>query len=111
MVTGVVDVKTAVEAMKLGADGLHPQALRSRRADRFPRQDPGERRMRRRARALMEENLEFMGVLSLFERASGLFSTLSVDPFGGALDRRALSRDPRSVGRAVGCRGSRLRAA
>jgi DNA-binding response OmpR family regulator/GGDEF domain-containing protein len=80
MVTGVVDVKSAVDAMKLGATDyiLKPfdRSLLLDSVDKILQR----RRLREEHARLIEENLEFMGVLSLFERASGLFSTLSVDP-------------------------------
>ena len=38
------------------------------------------RRMRDEHARLMAENLEFMGVLSLYERALGLYANLSLEP-------------------------------
>lgn len=97
MVAGVVDVKTAVEAMKLGATDyiLKPfdQAALTDSLDKILKQ----RKLRDEHARLMEENLEFMGVLSLVERASGLFATLSVEPLaerlieGFCLETRAQS--------------------
>jgi FixJ family two-component response regulator/GGDEF domain-containing protein len=85
MVTGVVDVKTAVEAMKQGATDyiLKP----------FDRKDLTgaldkvlqRRRLRDEHARLMAENLEYMGVLSLYERALGLFSTLALQPLADRL--------------------------
>ncbi len=85
VVTGVVDVRTAVGAMKMGATDyiLKP----------FDRTDLTEaidrvlnrQRLRDEHARLMEENLEFMGVLSLFERAVGLFSSLAVEPLAERL--------------------------
>ena len=78
IVTGVVDVQTAVDAMKLGATDyllkpfdretltgaldaiLHQQRLRDEHAQ------------------LMAENLEYMGVMSLYERAAALFGAVGV---------------------------------
>ncbi len=80
MVTGVVDVNTAVDAMKQGATDyiLKPfdRAALTGSIDRILQQC----RLRDEHARLIEENLEFMGVLSLMERAHGLFSTLSVEP-------------------------------
>jgi two-component system cell cycle response regulator len=80
MVTGVVDVKTAVEAMKQGAvDYILKPFDRSALVDSIEK-IMGQRQLHREHAQLMKENLEFMGVLSLFERAAGLFSTLAVEP-------------------------------
>jgi len=80
MVTGVVDVKTAVDAMKQGITDyiLKPfdrKAL-SGSLDRILQR----RRLRDEHARLMVENLEYMGVLSLYERAAGLFRTLALEP-------------------------------
>ena len=85
LVTGVVDVKTAVDAMKQGAvDYILKPFDRSALVDSLEK-ILGQRRLHREHAQLMEENLEFMGVLSLFERAAGLFSTLSVEPLAERL--------------------------
>jgi FixJ family two-component response regulator/GGDEF domain-containing protein len=80
MVTGVVDVKAAVEAMKLGATDyiLKPfdRGLLIEAVDKIL----ARRQLRDEHARLIEENLEFMAVLSLFERAAALFSTLAVEP-------------------------------
>ena len=85
MVTGVVDVKAAVEAMKQGATDyiLKPfdrEALIEavgRIVDRL--------RLRSEHARLIEENLEYMGIVSLFERATALFSNLAVEPLAERL--------------------------
>jgi len=85
MVTGVVDVKTAVEAMKLGAtDYVLKPFDRGTLTDSLDK-ILATRRLKDEHARLMEENLEFMGVLSLVERASGLHSTLSVAPLAERL--------------------------
>ncbi len=80
VVTSDADVKTAVEAMKLGAtDYLLKPIDRSallRTLDGILQR----RRMREEHARLMAENLEFMGVFSLYERALGLHATLSLEP-------------------------------
>ncbi len=85
MVTGVVDVKTAVEAMKQGAvDYILKPFDRGALIDSIDR-ILGQRQLHREHAQLIEENLEFMGVLSLFERAAGLFSTLAIEPLAERL--------------------------
>ena len=80
VVTSDAGVKTAVEAMKLGAtDYLLKPIDRSallRTLDGILQR----RRMREEHARLMAENLEFMGVFSLYERALGLHATLSLEP-------------------------------
>jgi FixJ family two-component response regulator/GGDEF domain-containing protein len=85
MVTGVIDVKTAVDAMKQGAcDYILKPFDRGALIDSIDR-ILGQRRLHQEHAHLMQENLEFMGVLSLFERAAGLFSTLAVEPLAERL--------------------------
>lgn len=85
MVTGVVDVKTAVDAMKQGAvDYILKPFDRDALTDSIDR-ILSRRQLHREHAQLIEENLEFMGVLSLFERAAGLFSTLAVEPLAERL--------------------------
>jgi diguanylate cyclase (GGDEF)-like protein len=80
VVTGVVDVKTAVDAMKLGASDylLKP----------FDRQALGlclegllqKKRLQTEHARLLAENIEFMGERRLFERALGLFACVTLQP-------------------------------
>ena len=97
MVTGVVDVETAVDAMKLGATDYILKPFDG--PTLFDALDKilAQQKLAGEHARLMEENLEFMGVLSLVERASGLFSTLAVEPLaeriieGLCLETRAQS--------------------
>jgi two-component system cell cycle response regulator len=85
VVSGVVDVATAVQAMKLGASDylLKPfdQAALCDSIERIL----DRRRLRDEHARLVEENLEFMGVLSLVERATHLFDSLAVAPLAERL--------------------------
>jgi len=80
VVTGVVDVATAVEAMKLGASDylLKPfdrKTLAATLDDLLLR-----RGIRRERDRLLTENIEFIAETRLLERAIGLFSTLDREP-------------------------------
>jgi diguanylate cyclase (GGDEF)-like protein len=80
VITSVGDVKTAVDAMKLGATDylLKPldRAALTRALDAiFER-----RRLRAEHGQLVAENIEFMGVFTQYERLLGLFATLEVEP-------------------------------
>ena len=85
IVTGVVDVKTAVDAMKLGATDYILKPFDRTGLTSALGKILGRRKLRDEHARLMAENLEFMGVLSVFERACGLFSTLSVEPLAERL--------------------------
>jgi diguanylate cyclase (GGDEF)-like protein len=80
VVTSVGDVKTAVEAMKLGATDYLLKPIDRGALLRSLEGILQRRRMREEHARLMAENLEFMGVFSLYERALGLHSSLSLEP-------------------------------
>ena len=80
VLTGVGDVPTAVEAMKVGATEylLKPidRAVLARALEELLQR----RQMREEHASLLAENLEFMGAVSLYERALALFSVLAPEP-------------------------------
>jgi diguanylate cyclase (GGDEF)-like protein len=80
VVTSVGDVKTAVEAMKLGATDYLLKPIDRSALIRALEGILQRRHMREEHARLMAENLEFMGVLSLYERALGLYANLSLEP-------------------------------
>lgn len=74
------DVKTAVECMKEGAlDYQHKPIERGALQHTLERLFES-RRLEFEHHRLMQENLDYMGELSLYERAMGLFATLSLEP-------------------------------
>ena len=85
VVTGVVDVKAAVDAMKQGATDYILKPFDREALVESVGKLAERRRLRVEHARLVEENLEYMGVVSLFERATGLFSTLSVEPLAERL--------------------------
>jgi FixJ family two-component response regulator/GGDEF domain-containing protein len=80
IVTGVVDVKTAVEAMKQGATDYILKPIDHKVLSSSLEKILQSRRLQGEHSQLMAENIEIMGVLSLYERAAALFSTLSLEP-------------------------------
>ena len=80
VLASVGDVKNAVECMKEGAADyqlkpIERSALQHTLESLFAR-----RRLELEHHRLMQENLDYMGELSLYERAMGLFATLSLEP-------------------------------
>ena len=80
VVTAVVDVKTAVGAMKQGATDYILKPFDRKALSTSLGKILQRRRLIDEHARLMAENLEYMGVLSLYERAAGLFSTLALEP-------------------------------
>jgi two-component system, cell cycle response regulator len=80
VVTSVGDVRTAVDAMRTGASDYLLKPLDPTLLERSLDAILQRRRLRHEHAALMAENLEYMGVLSLYERTLALFSTLAIEP-------------------------------
>ena len=77
VVTSVGDVKTAVDAMKLGATDYLLKPIDRAALLRAIDSVLERRRMREEHARLMAENLEYMGAFTLYERALGLFANLT----------------------------------
>ena len=80
VVTGVVDVKTAVDAMKLGASDYLLKPFDRRALALCLESILQKRRLQTEHARLLAENIEFMGERRLFERALGLFACVAVQP-------------------------------
>ncbi len=80
VVTGVVDVRTAVDAMKLGASDYLLKPFDRRALSLCLDSILQKRRLQTEHARLLAENIEFMGERRLFERALGLFSTVAIQP-------------------------------
>ncbi len=80
VVTSVGDVRTAVDAMRTGASDYLLKPLDPTLLERSLDAILQRRRLRHEHAALMAENLEYLGVLSLYERTLALFSTLAIEP-------------------------------
>ncbi len=80
VVTSVGDVRTAVDAMKLGATDylLKPldRAVLLRSLDAIAER----RRMREENQRLVSENIEYLSAFAQYERILALFATLAVEP-------------------------------
>jgi len=85
VVTGVVDVKTAVDSMKLGASEYLIKPFDRATLANSLEKILHNRRLKAEHARLLAENIEYMGERSLFERATGLFSCLAVDPLGARI--------------------------
>jgi two-component system cell cycle response regulator len=80
VVTGVVDVKTAVDAMKLGANEYLLKPFDRKTLSMALEGILQNRRLKAEHARLLEENIEYIGERSLYERALSIFSTLAVEP-------------------------------
>lgn len=80
VVTSVGDVKTAVDAMKLGATDYLLKPLDRTSLLRSLEALLERMRIEREHHMLMAENLEYLSVFTQYERVLGLLSTLSVEP-------------------------------
>jgi diguanylate cyclase (GGDEF)-like protein len=80
VVTGVVDVKTAVDAMKLGATDYLLKPFDRAALSRCLEGILQKRRLQSEHARLLAENIEFMGERRLFERALGLFACVAIPP-------------------------------
>jgi diguanylate cyclase (GGDEF)-like protein len=80
VVTSVGDVRTAVEAMRMGASDYLLKPLDPTLLERSLDGILQRKRLRQEHASLMAENLEYLGHLSLYERTLALFSTLAIEP-------------------------------
>ncbi len=80
VVTGVGDVRTAVDAMRSGASDYLLKPLDPTLLARSLESILQRRRLRHEHASLMAENLEYLGALSLYERSMALFSTYALGP-------------------------------
>ena len=85
VVTGVVDVKTAVDAMKLGASDYLLKPFDRKTLAMTLEGILQRRRLKTEHSRLLAENIEFIGERSLYERALGLFSSLAIEPLAERL--------------------------
>jgi two-component system cell cycle response regulator len=79
VVTGVVDVKSAVDAMKIGANDYLLKPFDRQTLATSLETILAQRRLLNERDRLLAENIEYMGERSLFESALSLFGALSVD--------------------------------
>ncbi len=79
VVTSVGDVRTAVDAMKLGATDYWLKPLDRAAALRSLAALLQQRRIREEHRQLVQENLDYLNVFAQYERTLGLFSTLEAE--------------------------------
>ena len=80
VITGVVDVKAAVDAMKLGAAEYLLKPFDSETLTSTLEGVLQSRRLRNEHAKLLNENIEYLDERSLFQRATALFGVLSIEP-------------------------------
>jgi len=80
VVTGVVDVNAAVDAMKLGASEYLLKPFDRETLTSTLEGVLQSRRLRNEHAKLLSENIEYMDERSLFQRAAALFSFMTVEP-------------------------------
>jgi len=76
VITGVVDVKSAVDAMKIGANDYLLKPFEREVIAASIESIMSRRRLSNERDRLLEENIEYLSERSLFERAIGLFTSL-----------------------------------
>ncbi len=79
VVTGVGDLKTAIDAMKLGASDYLLKPVDRQALLRSLEQILARRRLKAEHGQLVAENLELLGAFTQYERLLGFFSTLSLE--------------------------------
>lgn len=80
VVTGVVDVNAAVDAMKLGASEYLLKPFDCETLTSALEGVLQSRRLRNEHAQLLNENIEYMDERSLFQRAAALFSCMTIEP-------------------------------
>jgi len=80
VVTGVVDVKAAVDAMKLGASEYLLKPFDRETLTSTLEGVLQGRRLRNEHAKLLNENIEYMDERSLLQRATALFAFLTIEP-------------------------------
>jgi diguanylate cyclase (GGDEF)-like protein len=100
VVTGVVDVKTAVDAMKLGADDYLLKPFDHGTLALTLEGILQSRRLENEHARLLAENIEYIGERSLYERGLSIFSTLAVEPLAVRIVE-ALCQETRAQGGVV----------
>jgi DNA-binding response OmpR family regulator len=94
VVTSVGDVRTAVDAMRMGASDYLLKPLDPTLLERALEGILQRKRLRQEHASLMAENLEYLGI-SLYERTLALFSTLAIEPLADRIVEALLEGAPR----------------